>query len=152
MDVAEHEFSGLRLRRRVIAAAGLAGLLGVVIGAFGAHLLEGYLSDQFSLPPELLAKRIDQFDVGARYHLVHAAAMLALAVLPLSTAVIRIAGSLMLAGIVLFSGSLYLLVATNTPWLGAVTPFGGASWIIAWGVIAAGAMSRTTDGCCHTRR
>jgi uncharacterized membrane protein YgdD (TMEM256/DUF423 family) len=145
MGEAEHELAVLRLRRRIIAAAGLAGLLGVVIGAFGAHGLEGHLNDHLSLSTELLAKRLDQFDVGARYHLVHAAAMLALAALPLSPAVIRIAGVLMVAGIVLFSGSLYLLVATNTPWLGAITPFGGAAWIIAWGVIAAGAMLRAAD-------
>jgi len=44
-------------------------------------------------------------------------------------------GRLMIAGIVLFSGSLYLLVITDTPWLGAITPLGGLAWIIAWSAL-----------------
>jgi uncharacterized membrane protein YgdD (TMEM256/DUF423 family) len=51
---------------------------------------------------------------------------------------VQAAGYLFLAGIVLFSGSLYVLVLTDTPWLGAVTPFGGLSFIAGWGLLAWG--------------
>lgn len=141
MSVDERDLADQRGRRRWTATAAVLGALGVLIGAFGAHGLENFLSDQFSLAPEQLARRLDQFDVGARYHLVHAAALLALCALPtISRTGLKIAATLMVAGIVLFSGSLYLLVATNTPWLGAITPIGGVSWIAAWGAIAIGAM------------
>ncbi len=141
MDVGAQTAADPRDRRRWTAIAAVLGLLGVLIGAFGAHGLEAYLSDGFSLTPEMLAKRSAQFDVGARYHLVHAVTLLALCALStVSGTTLRIAGGLLVAGIVLFSGSLYLLVATNTTWLGAITPLGGLSWIIAWGVIAVGAM------------
>lgn len=141
MAVDEQGVADLRTGRLMTVIAAVLGLLGVLIGALGAHYLESYLSGRFSLTPELLAKRMDQFDVGARYHLLHAAALLALCGLPtVSHTSRRIAGVLMVAGIVLFSGSLYLLVATNTPWLGAVTPLGGIAWIAGWAAIAAGAM------------
>lgn len=118
------------------ATAGIMGGLGVLIGAFGAHGLEDFLVEK-GLEPAVILKRIDQFDVGARYHLVHAVALLAVANSVLLTRRARwIVFLLFTVGIVLFSGSLYLLVATNTPWLGAITPIGGVSWIIAWLTIA----------------
>lgn len=124
-------------RRRLVALAGWAGFSAVLIGAFGAHGLEDWLGSRFAAPAELLAKRLDQFDVGARYHLAHAVALLAIAgwsggpPKPL-----RRAAWLMFAGIVLFSGSLYVLVLTNTPAWGAVTPIGGVLWLVAWGLLA----------------
>jgi len=125
------------LRRRWMAIGGVAGFLGVLIGAFGAHALEDFLVSAHSLGPEVVTRRLDQFDVGARYHLVHAVALLVITALPgLSARAVRITSGLMLTGIVLFSGSLYLLVATNTPWLGAITPLGGVSWLLAWAGIA----------------
>ncbi len=124
------------LSRKIVFVAGLLGGLGVLIGAFGAHGLEDYLAGR-SLAPELVIKRLGQFDVGARYHLVHAVAMLGLAQLTVvSDRAKAWAFVLMTAGIMLFSGSLYLLVITNTAWLGAITPLGGVSWIIAWFLIA----------------
>lgn len=128
-------------RRWLIASAAILGLLGVAIGAFGAHGLENHLQARLGLPDELIARRLAQFDVGARYHLVHAVALLALAGLPLRSArLLQAAAGLMILGIVLFSGSLYLLVASNTPWLGAITPIGGVSWIFGWGLIATAAL------------
>jgi len=126
-----------RGQRRLIAVAGWTGFLAVLIGAFGAHGLEGWLESRFAAPPELIAKRLDQFDVGARYHLAHAVALLALAGWAGGLRrTVRYAARLMVAGIVLFSGSLYVLVLTNTPAWGAVTPIGGVLWLVAWGLVA----------------
>jgi uncharacterized membrane protein YgdD (TMEM256/DUF423 family) len=136
-----HQRGDRSARRTMTAVAAVIGALGVLIGAFGAHGLESYLTERFELSAETLARRSEQFDVGVRYHLVHAAAMLALCGLPqLSTGSFKVAAALMLAGTLLFSGSLYLLVATNTTWLGMITPLGGISWIIAWMVIAIGTL------------
>ncbi|WP_436716135.1 DUF423 domain-containing protein [Roseiconus lacunae] len=117
------------IRSRLVIA-GIAGALGVAIGAFGAHGLESYLVG-FSDDPLYLDKRLSQFDTGARYHLVHAVAILALASLPKGR-VSSVATWLFVTGIILFSGSLYVLVLTDTSWLGAITPLGGLAWIAAW--------------------
>lgn len=123
--------------RRLLAISGWVGMMGVWIGAFGAHGLERFLDQTHGLSGELLAKRLEQFDVGVRYHLVHSVVLLALALgHGLTLRAVRVIAGWMLAGLVLFSGSLYLLVATNTSWLGAITPIGGVSWIIGWSTIA----------------
>ncbi|QEF98402.1 hypothetical protein Mal15_24540 [Stieleria maiorica] len=118
--------------RFLLVAAAIAGATGVALGAFAAHGLEGFLQSQ-GLEPEMVAKRVGQFETGSRYHLVHAVVLLALSGLAgHGGSMIRRVGALFLAGIVLFSGSLYVLVLTGTPWLGAITPLGGVAWIIAW--------------------
>lgn len=106
--------------------AALAGLA-VVFGAFAAHALEG------RVPPE----RLTVFETGARYQMYHALALVFLSWALTQAPVWQVtwAGYLFLAGIALFSGSLYLLVLTDTPWLGAVTPFGGAAFIAGWGLL-----------------
>jgi uncharacterized membrane protein YgdD (TMEM256/DUF423 family) len=96
--------------------AGLAAV-GVGLGAFGAHGLRSLVT------PERLAV----FETGVRYHLVHAPA----------SAAPRYAGALFAAGIVLFSGSLYVLVGTGVTTWGAVTPFGGVAFIAGWLALAA---------------
>ena len=129
------------LSRTIAATAALMGGLGVLIGAFGAHGLESYLASS-ALDPELIAKRLGQFDVGARYHLVHAVTLLTVSNLHAISRKARVAAFVMLtAGILFFSGSLYLLVITNTPWLGAITPLGGVAWILAWFTIAGSALA-----------
>lgn len=120
------------LARRIVVYAALSGALGVLLGAFGAHGLDSFLENQ-GHSPDLVAKRLDQFDVGVRYHLIHALALLALAALPLgSVATRQWTCRLFLAGLLFFSGSLYALVLSNTPVLGAITPIGGLCWIFAW--------------------
>jgi uncharacterized membrane protein YgdD (TMEM256/DUF423 family) len=127
--------------RYLLATAGVLGMLGVLIGAFGAHGLENFLIRTYLLDGAVVAKRQDQFDVGARYHLVHAVALVAIcSIRGISPTAIRAIAVFMMVGIVLFSGSLYLLVATNTTWLGAITPIGGVSWIIGWTMIAVAAI------------
>lgn len=117
--------------------AGIAGVTAVAIGAFGAHGLEERLVEG-GMDTEKVARRLAQFDTGARYHLAHAVALLAMAGFrpPKPSRLWRVAGILIIAGIVLFSGSLYLLVLTDTPRLGAITPIGGVAWLAAWTMIA----------------
>ena len=119
------------MERRFFALGSLSALIGVAAGAFGAHALKT------RLPPELLIA----FETGVRYQLVHSLALLAVA-----WAVVRwpgrattSAGVLFLAGIVLFSGSLYALALTGSRTLGIVTPFGGVAFIAGWASLAWGA-------------
>ncbi|TWT52473.1 hypothetical protein Pla22_00970 [Rubripirellula amarantea] len=122
--------------RRILVYAAVTGALGVLIGAFGAHGLPDFLARQ-GVDPETLTKRLAQFDTGARYHLVHATALFALASLGFgSPESRRWAARFFLAGIILFSGSLYLLVFTGITKFGMVTPLGGLSWIIGWATLA----------------
>jgi uncharacterized membrane protein YgdD (TMEM256/DUF423 family) len=100
--------------------AGIAGALGVALGAFGAHGLKRVVDD-----PHLL----EVWDTGARYHLVHAVALLALSAVPNPPPwTARLWG----AGVVVFSGSLYVLALTDQRWLGAITPIGGVLLIAGW--------------------
>jgi len=102
--------------------------LAVAAGAFGAHALRARLT------PDLLAI----FETGARYQMYHALALLAVAWAatrwpgPAVTA----AGWLFVAGIVIFSGSLYALALSGVRWLGAITPFGGVAFLAGWLMLA----------------
>ncbi|MEO1615406.1 MAG: DUF423 domain-containing protein [Planctomycetota bacterium] len=109
-------------------ALALLGASGVALGAFSAHGLEAHLLGR-GMAEELVPKRVGQFDTGTRYHLIHAVALLALLSFQPTP---RVPAFLLLLGTFFFSGSLYLLVLTDTPWLGAITPIGGLSWILAW--------------------
>lgn len=122
--------------RLFVAAGALSAGLAVAAGAFGAHALAD------AMPPN----RLDTFETAARYEMVHALALVLVGVLIDRRADRRFrwAGWLFLVGTVLFSGSLYLLVLTDTPWLGAVTPFGGVAFISGWLVLAASAWRGTT--------
>ena len=105
-------------------AGALLGGVGVAIGAFGAHGLRGRLS------PEMLAV----FETGVRYHMYHALAILATAALlpRLDGRAVLIAGWSFMAGIVLFSGSLYALALSGVTTLGAITPLGGVAFLVGW--------------------
>jgi uncharacterized membrane protein YgdD (TMEM256/DUF423 family) len=106
----------------------------VALGAFGAHVLKS------SLTPSSLAI----YETGVRYHLVHGLAVFVAAWLAGEdrTRSARLAGLLFIVGILLFSGSLYVLAVSGVRWLGAITPLGGlaflAGWLcLAWATIAA---------------
>lgn len=122
---------------------GLLGALGVAVGAFSAHGLEKYLAESMGLFEPTLSRRVAQAETGVRYHLIHVVALLGLVAVapqfgrPGQRRTAKIAFWLITVGIVLFSGSLYLLVALNLPILGAVTPFGGVSLIAGWIAMAA---------------
>ena len=102
----------------IIAAA--LGLLAVAAGAFGAHGLS-HLPERY----------FNAFKTGAEYQMFHALALLVVALLPASRTT-QVAAIAFLTGVVLFSGSLYLLALTRTNWLGAITPFGGVAFLVGW--------------------
>jgi len=105
--------------------AGLAGAIGVVLGAFGAHALRG------SIEPRLM----ETFQTAVQYQLIHALALLLVSLtmgwLGQSLS-FEISAYAFMAGIILFSGSLYGLVLTEMKWLGPVTPLGGLCLIVGW--------------------
>ncbi|WP_404369158.1 DUF423 domain-containing protein [Marinobacter sp.] len=113
----------------------LFAMLAVMAGAFGAHGLRALVSE----------RGLEIFQTGATYQMYHALGLILialLAVLPVSRRLLGLAAGFFTAGIVLFSGSLYLLVLTETPSLGAVTPIGGVCFIAGWALlIAAGALA-----------
>ena len=94
--------------------------LAVALGAFGAHALKATLATH---------EMTEVWNKAVLYHFVHALGLLVLSALP---AVQRVTVILFVVGIVLFSGSLYLLALTNIKWLGAITPFGGLCFLAGW--------------------
>jgi len=110
-----------------IAAVLLA--LAVAFGAFGAHGLRGRIDDY----------SMSIYERAVFYHFVHALGLLIISLIPRVPAAV---GWLLIAGIVLFSGSLYLLAITGVRTLGAVTPFGGVAFIAAWALLAWSAMKK----------
>jgi uncharacterized membrane protein YgdD (TMEM256/DUF423 family) len=104
--------------------------LGVILGAFGAHGLRGRLD----------AYQMSVYEKAVFYHFVHALGLLIVSVIPKTGALTQSAANwvcaLLLAGIILFSGSLYILGITGILWLGAITPLGGLSFIAAWVALA----------------
>jgi uncharacterized membrane protein YgdD (TMEM256/DUF423 family) len=114
--------------RTFIAIAAVSGFLGVSLGAFGAHALRG------SLEP----RDLEIFDTAVRYQLVHAVALLGVGLLWVRwpVAALTASGWFLVAGTLIFSGSLYLLVLTGARWLGAVTPLGGVAFLLGWLLLA----------------
>ena len=113
------------------AGAVLSGL-GVLVGAFGAH----------GLRDRVTADMLAVFETGVRYHLIHGLAVLAVAwaAARWPNAWIGAAGWLFAAGIVVFSGSLYILAISGVRWWGAVTPIGGVCFLAGWAALAVGAL------------
>ncbi len=106
----------------IAIAAGL-GALGVALGAFGAHGLRGRVS----------AEQLASWTTATQYHLLHGVALLALGLWASYTArSVTVPATLWSLGIVLFSGSIYLLILTEQRWLGPVTPIGGLCLLAGW--------------------
>jgi len=110
--------------RLFLAIGSLSGFVAVALGAFAAHALKGRMD------ADLLAS----FEVGVRYQMYHSLALLAVAWAQTKWpgAVLTASGWLFVAGIVIFSGSLYVLSVSGARWLGAVTPFGGLALLAGW--------------------
>ena len=109
----------------LLMLASLSGFTGVALGAFAAHGLRG------KLPENLL----NAFQTGVSYQLWHTMALIGVALLLLrgpDSALLRTSGVLFALGIVLFSGSLYLLALSGLGKLGMITPLGGVTWLLAW--------------------
>lgn len=121
------------MERIFLGTGAVLGFLGVALGAFAAHGLKQ------RLPVELLIV----FETGVRYHMYHALALLAVGLTVArspSTALVA-AGWLFVAGIAIFSGSLYALAISGVRGLGAITPIGGLAFLAGWVAFAVGAFS-----------
>ncbi len=122
------------MSRRFLALGALSAGMAVALGAFAAHALKARLEAQ------LLAA----FEVGVRYQMYHALALVAVGLLAerRPSRLLGASGALFLAGTVLFSGSLYALSLTGIRGLGAITPFGGVAFLAGWLCLAAAALKR----------
>jgi uncharacterized membrane protein YgdD (TMEM256/DUF423 family) len=123
------------LFRRYFALGALNLGLAVALGAFGSHVLEGRLS----------ADMLSVYETGNRYHFYHSLGLLAVALAADKTgdaAAMRWAGRLLTVGLVLFSGSLYVLSLSGLKGLGAIAPFGGFSFVAGWLCAAKAVLSK----------
>ena len=120
------------MRIEWFAIGAIFGALGVALGAFGAHGLKSRIG------ADLLAI----FETGVRYQMYHALALLAVgwAATRWPGALTNAAGWLFVAGIIIFSGTLYAMTFTGARWLGAITPIGGACLILGWITLALAAL------------
>jgi uncharacterized membrane protein YgdD (TMEM256/DUF423 family) len=117
------------MHRTFLLIGAVLGFLGVAIGAFGAHGLRGRLS------PDMLAV----FEIWVRYQMYHVLALLIVADVighAGQTRLLMAAGWCFIAGILIFSGSLYALALTGTTTFGAITPIGGLGFLIGWACLA----------------
>ena len=108
----------------------IAGFLAVGLGAFGAHGLKERLAE---------IGRQDNYQTAVEYHMAHALAMILVGLLGFHverSRALNLAGWSFLVGIVIFSGSLYILALTGLRWLGAITPIGGVALLVGWVALA----------------
>ncbi len=121
--------------RAFLAIAAVLGGTSVAAGAFGSHALKSRLSD----------RALEIFDIGTRYQMYHALALLLVALLLLQSAATQslliAAGIAFIVGVLIFSGSLYALSLTGVTWLGAIAPLGGVALMVGWGCLAIAALS-----------
>ena len=111
--------------RPALVLGALFALLAVMAGAFGAHGLRGVIDE----------RGLEVFQTAVTYQIYHSLALILVAILPiagLSRRLLGIAAGFFVAGILLFSGSLYLLVLTGLRWMGPVTPVGGMGFMVGW--------------------
>ena len=118
--------------RALIMAGGILGLLGVAAGAMGVHALRDTLD----------ARALSTFETGVRFQMYHALALLVVGTLAgrWKTGFVKLSGVLFTAGVVLFSGSLYILAITGIGVFGAIAPLGGLSLMAAWTSLIVGAI------------
>jgi len=121
-------------QKACLVAGALFGVTGVCLGAWGAHGLSAYLNGDTGA-----------WDTAVLYQLIHALALLVIggllnpAAVPTCARWLNVGGYLMMVGVLLFSGSIYLLTLGGPRWLGPVTPFGGLCFIAAWTLLAVAA-------------
>ncbi|MFT7031935.1 MAG: uncharacterized membrane protein YgdD (TMEM256/DUF423 family) [Cyclobacteriaceae bacterium] len=125
------------MNKKILLSGSIFGLLTVVIGAFGAHALEEIL---------LQNGRVDTFETAVKYQGLHALALVLLGIVSekLNSSLIRYAAISMVIGILIFSGSLYILSITNIGFLGAITPIGGLGLIAGWILLIIGIYKPST--------
>ncbi|MBZ8178785.1 DUF423 domain-containing protein [Oscillatoria salina] len=124
------------MSRIFLAIAAILAGVSVAGGAFATHALKDRISD----------RALEIFETGAKYQMYHALALILVALLlsraELSQTYLSVAGYAFIAGIAIFSGSLYALSLSGVRWLGAVTPFGGVAFLIGWGCLAIAAFMK----------
>jgi uncharacterized membrane protein YgdD (TMEM256/DUF423 family) len=106
--------------------------LAVALGAFGAHGLKNRLSEYL----------LSVYNTGVQYHMIHAIGLIMIGILSqwLAPSHLNIAGWSLFVGIIIFSGSLYVLSITGIKWLGAITPIGGVAFLVGWVFLAIAAL------------
>jgi uncharacterized membrane protein YgdD (TMEM256/DUF423 family) len=112
--------------KQILQTSAVFGALAVGIGAFGAHGLKDILAD---------TGRIDTFETAVKYHFYHTLGLFLIGILTLvkpNWKQLSTAAILMILGILIFSGSLYILALSGITWLGAITPLGGVAFILGW--------------------
>jgi uncharacterized membrane protein YgdD (TMEM256/DUF423 family) len=116
------------MQKIILLTASAFGALSVMIGAFGAHALRAMLEAQ---------GRLDTFETAVKYQFYHTLALLAIGLLmyKISDKLLGYAGYSMIGGVIIFSGSLYILCLSGIRWLGAITPIGGVLMIIGWALL-----------------
>lgn len=117
------------MHKLFLIAGSVAMALAVALGAFGAHGLKNMLTKEM----------LDIFETGVRYHFYHATGLLVIGIIAQNipnTSFLQWSGWLMVAGILIFSGSLYILSIGGIRWLGAITPIGGLCFIAGWIMLA----------------
>ncbi len=138
------------MQRKFIITAAILGMLSVIIGAWAAHGIEGFIPD--SDPDKI--KKIASFKVGVRYQFYHTFLLLFLGLIPTEyyKKLLNLIYNLILTGVILFSGSIYLLslksqigLESAAKVLGPITPLGGLTLIIGWGVLILYALKLKKD-------
>ena len=117
------------MQKTLFITAAISGALAVGLGAFAAHGLKGFLEKN---------EMLNTFETAVRYHFYHTFALLAVALLFLKVQdkLLYYSGNLFILGIILFSGSLYLMCFTGIKKIGIITPFGGLAFITGWLILA----------------
>jgi uncharacterized membrane protein YgdD (TMEM256/DUF423 family) len=112
------------MSKTILMTASVLLTLAVAIGAFGAHGLKAHLSTEM----------MQVYKTGVEYHFYHALGLLIIGVLSISmpSGLLNWSAIFLTVGLILFSGSLYILAVTGIKWLGAITPLGGLSFITGW--------------------
>lgn len=107
-------------------------MMSVMLGAFAAHGLKSKLSENL----------LNTFQTGVQYQMYHSLALILLVILyrQIPQSLLLYSAGFMLAGIILFSGSLYMLALTQMKWFGPITPIGGVCFIVGWALLIASAL------------
>ena len=116
----------------LLSLAACSAMLSVILGAFAAHGLKSKLSESL----------LNTFQTGVQYQMYHSLAVILLVILyrQMPQSILLYSAGFMFAGIILFSGSLYMLALTQIKWFGPVTPLGGVCFIVAWALLVAAAL------------
>ena len=119
----------------VLSGAAFSAMLSVILGAFAAHGLKSKLTESL----------LNTFQTGVQYQMYHSLALIILVILyrQMPQSLLLYSAGFMFAGIILFSGSLYMLALTQIKWFGPVTPLGGVCFIVGWALLIAAALKGT---------